>query len=189
MPLNVVQVEEIRDLLLQVPRLVDGLEAHESGFINGVLDWLKAAEGILENNRLAAVSQVATLRASLIEAIRGVRSSELVFAGRPTARKVREATAAEVLQRGTELMHTTIAEREAVFQEAERIARQIMAVAHAKGLLASHEADGPRHSLSHLEDRVAADPDLTAVHAHLIALVGSADILIFLDRALPTVGK
>lgn len=185
MALTVAQFEEINALLRQIPRLVDKLEARQSGFVKDVLAWLRQAETILENNRLAVVSQVAAWRAMLIESARGVRNKDVVLVGRATPRKVQEATASMVLQLSSNLLHGVIAERQAVFQEAERIASQIMAVAAAKGLF--RDCDG---NLAHqqylmcVQQGVAADNDLASAHAHLVALVGKSDVLVFLDRAL-----
>ena len=188
MALNVALYEEIVSLLLRVPHLVDQLESRESGFVDGVLEWLKLAEAVLENNRLPAVSQVAVGRAELIEAARGVKPNDVVISGRPTPRKVQEATASLVLRRSSDLLHAVIAERLAVFQEAERISRQVLAVAQAKGMLQASEEPGPRQEFpADLQRRVAADPDLASVHAHLLSLVGAADILIFYDRALTAI--
>src|SRR4051794_10071049 len=111
MGLNVVQYEDIVALLREVPPLVDELEARQSGFAGEVLAWLKRAEVTLEANRLPLVSQISSFRAQLIEAGRGVQFGELTFVGRPTARKLRDAAASLVLQRGNDLLHAAIAER------------------------------------------------------------------------------
>ncbi|SEQ79544.1 hypothetical protein [Arthrobacter sp. OV608] len=137
MALNVVRHEEIVSLPRQVPHLIDQLEARRSGFSGNVLAWLKQAETTLANNRLPAASQIASCRATLIGAARSVQHKDLVFLGRPTVRKVQEATARMVLERSNDLLHAVIAERQAVFQEAESIARQVLAVAEAKGLIAA----------------------------------------------------
>src|SRR3989442_14276387 len=125
MALNVIQYEEIVSLLRQVPALVDALEARRSGFVVDVIAWLKQAETAMENNRLPAVSQLASCRATLIEAARGVQSRELVFVGRPTTRKIQEATASMVLERANDVLQGVIADRQAAFQEAERVSGQI----------------------------------------------------------------
>lgn len=185
MALNVVQYEEIVSLLREVPRLVDELEARRTGFVEDVLAWLKRAESTMENNRLPAVSQIASCRATLIGAARGVQDKELVISGRPTARKIQEATASLVLERSNDLLHSVIAERQAVFQEAERISLQIMTVAEAKGLIQACR-DGRPHAafLGCLQQQLTTDADLVNAHAHLASLVGKTDVLIFLDRAV-----
>lgn len=188
MALNVAQYEEMAALLRDVPRLVNRLEARHSGFADDVLSWLKEVETTLQNNRIPAVSQIASCRATLIGAARGVRNSGVAFGGRPTPRKIRDATASMVLERGNQLLHGVIAERQAVFQEAERIARQIVAIADAKGFIRACN-DGRAHQvfLSCLQQRIANDSDLVNAYSHLVALVGKTDIVIFIDRTLESV--
>lgn len=186
MALNVVQVEEIAAVLREVPRLVDGLESRSSGFLEGVHKWLKKAESVLESNRLPAVSQVASCRAQLYQAIRGQQISGISFSGRPTPRKIADATAAMVLQRCDQILHDAIAERMTVNQEAERIARQLVAVAEAKGMLAQCAGEpGAGGVVSCLQQKLKSDPDLAGLYTHLAALVGKNDVPVFLDRALP----
>lgn len=185
MALNVVQYEDIASLLREVPSLVDQLEARRSGFPDEVLVWLKRAESMLESNRLPVVSQVSAYRAMLIESSRGIHTNDVAIVGRPTIRKIEEGTASVALQRSNELLHAAIAEREAAFQEAERVSRQVVAVAQVKGFVAACQ-DGRSHQafLECLRERIAADTDLAGIYVHLSALVGRTDVLVFLDRAL-----
>jgi hypothetical protein len=190
MALSVVQYEEIVSLLLKVPSLVDLLERHRSDFCEEVLAWLRQIETTLENNRLPVVSEIASCRAILIGAGRGILTKEIAFTGRPTARKVQEATASMVLTRSNDLLYAVITERQAAFQDAERISRQILAVAEAKGLIRACDDGRPHQDFLHcLQKRVAVDPDLASIHAHLVALVGTTDVLIFFDRALALVSQ
>jgi hypothetical protein len=182
--LNVVQYEEINALLQQVPRLVDRLQDRHSDYPSEVLSWLRRAETAMENNHLPASSQLAACRAVLLGADRGVRHPEIELTGRPTVRKVRDAAASWVLERSSALLHSVIAERQAVFQEAERIAQQVVAVADAKGLLAPCAGLAHQQFLEGVQRQVAQDPDLASAHTHLVALVGRTDELIFFDRAL-----
>lgn len=185
MALNVAQYEEFCELLRRVPQLVDRLQARSPGFPEDVLQWLKQVEAALQNNRLAVVSQVAAARAALIGAARGVQSRDIVVSGRVTPRKLCDAAASIALERCGQLVHSAIADRQAVFQEAERIARQVMTVASAKGLVRACEAQATHQQFLHcLQQSVANDPDLVSAHAHLVSLVGKNDVLVFLDRAL-----
>lgn len=185
MALNVVQFEDIATHLRRVPVLVDMLETRHTGFPDAVLEWLKSVEQSLESNQMPVVSQIAGLRAMLIESARGSYTEDIAFTGRPTTRKIRDGVAGLVLQRGSELLHTSIAERQAAFQEAERISRQIVAVAEVKGMLDDCD-DGRPHQqmLTCLQGKVEADQDLASVYVHLVSLVGKTDVLIFLDRAI-----
>lgn len=184
MALNVVQYEEIVALLRRVPALTDQLEARSAAFPDDVLTWLKQAESTLENNRVPAVSRISAFRAMLIEAGRGVRHQEVAIVGRPTTRKVQEGTASMALQRSNDVLHDVIAARATVFEEAERLSRQILAVADAKGLVRECDDGRPHEAyLTCLRDSVAADADLAGVYVHLVSLVGATDVLIFFDRA------
>ena len=187
MALNVVQYEDIASHLRQVPALVDMLEERRTGFPDAVLEWLRAVEKSLENNHLPVVSQVASLRAMLIESARGVYSQEISFAGRPTTRKIQDGVGSLVVQRGSDLLHGVVAEREATFQEAERMSKQIIAVADAKGLLGAANGHTHQAMLQSLQDQIAGYQDLASVYVHLISLVGKTDVLVFLDRALESV--
>jgi hypothetical protein len=180
--LGVTQVEQVADLLLEVRSLVDALESRKSGYVEGVLSWLRRVEAALESNRLAAVSQVAACRAMLVQAARGFVDKDVAVAGRPTTRKVEEATASLALRRVNELLHALIADRQSTFQDAERIAQQVMVVAMAKGYV--RECRGLGQFLQCMDQRIATDPDLVSARAHLLAMVGKTDVLVFLDRAL-----
>lgn len=186
MALNVAQVEELSGLLQQVPALVNLLEARRADFAAAVLAWLKQLEQALEQHRQPAVAQIAAARAQLLQAARGQIFKEVNFIGRPTPRKLQDAAANQSLQRAHQVVNELLSERQASFAEAERVARQVVAVAEVKGLvqraLAVNGHDAQLHLLQQL---MAADSDLAAAMAHLGGLVGRFDLLVFLDRALP----
>lgn len=187
MALNVAQYEELCELLREVPSLVDKMEARLVGFADDVLAWLKKAETVLGNNRLPIVSQVSTCRAILIQAARGLQAKDLVFAGRATPRKVVDATASMALERANQLLHGVVMERQAVFQEAELMARRMIAVAEAKGLVQSCGGSrGRQEFLKCVQQKISGDSDFASAYIHLVGLVGKNDILVFLDRALGT---
>lgn len=185
MALNVAQVEEIAGLLREVPRLVDEMQARRAEFVADVLAWLKRAETALESNRLPAVSQVSSCRAALLQATRGAHTKDLAFTGRATLRKVAQATASVSIERASQLLNGAISERQAVFQEAERLTRRVIAVAEAKGIVRTCASSGDRHAfLQCVRQKVADDADLASVYVHLIGLVGKSDVVVFLDRAI-----
>lgn len=187
MALTVAQHEEIVTLLRDVPGLVDELEARHATLYEDVLAWLHRAERVLESNRLAACSQIAALRAQLIEAGRGVHHSGLQIVGRPSAGKLKEATASFVIGRADSVIQEAIAARRNLLDEAQRIAQQLVAVAYAKRLPGT--GPGAANSDPHtLRDAIATDGDLGGGYTHLVGLVGSADALLLIDRARPLVG-
>lgn len=187
MALTLLQYEEVVGLLGRTVPLVDLLESRGSGYSDEVLRWLKDVETSLVGCRVPAVSRVAACRAALLGAARGVHVPEVVIAGRPTQRKVRDATASLVLRQCVDLLQDVIAERRATFEEAERIAGQVVAVVQLRGWLGGTFSQGRQRGLEALLARMASDADLANAHARLLAIVGRSDVLILLDRALAKV--
>ena len=189
MTLRIIQVEEIKGLLRQVPALVDQLERRDSGFYEDLLAWLRRVEAVLEANRLASVSDVAALRSTLVQAGRGQLLPELHVEGRPTRKKIREVAGSHVIHQGNGLLQDLLRAPLANLEEADRICRQLAAVARAKGYVeASLQEQGHAAALAELIRCMAADPDLAAAYVHLTGLVGTQDAAILLDRAVPELG-
>lgn len=186
MALTLAQLEEIDQLGRAVPRLVDILAHRTGNFAPAVLDWLGRVEVALESCRQVAVSQIAANRALLIQASRGQNFPEVSVQGRATPRKLRDAAANLVLQRSDRILVEITAERRAAFQDAERIARQVIAIADAKGLVAPCRlVPGHQAQLECIRQALTQDADLGGLLAHMTSLVGRTDVLVFIDRALP----
>ena len=66
-------------------------------------------------------------------------------------------------------------------------AAQVVTVMQLKGWLAGWATHGHQKGLESLLARMATDGDLANAHARLLALVGRADVLILVDRALSRV--
>ena len=149
--------------------------------------WLTQGEQILINNRLTIAAQVAVLRGVLISADRGVIPSGMAFRTRTTARTVKDAAAADMLRKAEELISAAISADAGRFAEGDRLIRQIVAVAHRKGLTSAVPRTNQDFEAWKVRwEAVSMDPDLKAAAAHLVGLVGAHDVLILLDRAWPT---
>ncbi len=173
-------------MLLRVPELIRALEKRDPNFVGGVKEWLTQAEQILVNNRLAVAAEVAVLRGVLISAERGVLPPGLVFSGRTTARKIRDATTADVLRKAEEVISNAIRADVAHLAEGERLARQIVSVAQRRGLIISAPiADKNTKTLNAFWTAMITDQELGPATTHLAGLVGVHDALILIDRMLP----
>ena len=183
--LRIVNLEEIQSVLLLVPNLVSLHERRDAGFIAGVKNWLTALEKVLENNRMSAAGSVATLRDVLISAETGVITAGIEFHGRRTKKKVKEATASKVLHEAGDLISNVIRKDSERVTEAERMCRQLVALAMAKGLIRV-----PSEDRDHTEDlrvlwqALAADTEIGIGTRNMEGLVGPHDVLIVLDRTL-----
>jgi hypothetical protein len=184
--LNLVNLEEIQGVLLCVPALVRELERRDASFVGSVKAWLTRGEQVLVSNRLPAAAEIAALRAVLISAERGAIPPGIAFNTRVTARKIKDASAADALRKAEERITSAIGQDAQRFAEGEKLIRQIVAIAQRKGLT-DRASGGERNPgvLRAIWHAVALDPDLAAAATRLVGLVGAHDVLILLDRALP----
>jgi hypothetical protein len=180
--LHLAQIEELQAHLLRVPSLINRYEAREAAFVDLTKAWLKQAEEIAAQNRLSVAAQIAGLRSSVIAAERR-RSFPDQPVSRVHARRQRDATAAEALQQAAQSLSEALRAPVSQFADAERLARQLLVAAAARGLLqgiASREGSGIHGLLSAMR----IDPELGPPSTALIGLIGFADAHILLDRAL-----
>ena len=187
--LQFIQLEAIKELFFQVPLLVDAFEAKSPSFVHEVKEWLCQIEHVLTQNRLPVVANVATLRGLLIGAERGMIPEGIQVQGRMTTRKVTMATAIYLLYKVDDAVSQAIQADIAQLDEAERLARQIAVVAQSKGLFSSKLTDSNHSQMLQMTWKlIEADLDLASVATHLKGLVGTYDVLILLDRAMPSEG-
>jgi len=185
--LHIMNLEEIQRLLLRVPELIDRLGERDPNFAGSVKEWLTQAERVLINNRLAVAAEVAVLRGVLISAELGVIPPGMAFSKRTTMRKIRDGSAADVLRKAEELISSAIRADAMRFAEGEKLTQQILAVAQRKGLIpANPSRDKHAERLQAIWQAMIMDPDLGAATTHLAGLLGAYDVLILLDRMLPT---
>jgi len=184
--MHIVNIEEIQGMLLRVPELIDRLESHDPDFAVLVKGWLTETEQVLTNNRLAVAADVAVLRGVLISAERGLLPEGMVLTGRKTARKIRDAAAADALRRSSDIISDAIRGDTAQIAEGEKLTRQLVALAERKGILpCDPDAGGHDEKLNAIWHAMSEDPDLGPATTHLAGLVGGYDALVLLDRMLP----
>lgn len=185
--LHLVNLEEIQSMLLRVPGLIASLERRDPTFVDGVNEWLTQMERVLISNRLAVAAAVAVLRGVVISAERGVIPPGMAFSTRTTIRRIKDASAADVLRRAEELVSSAIRADAVRFAEGEKLTQQIVAVAQRKGLIpVTPNVDKHTEMLKAIWQAMIMDPDLGAATTHLAGLVGAYDVPILLDRMLPT---
>jgi hypothetical protein len=183
--LRILNLEEIEGMLLRIRNLVDLQDQRDPDFVEGVKEWLSGLEKALENNRLAVAGNVAALRGMLLSAEQGVIPSGIVFHGRATRRKIRDATGAYVLRQSGDLVSSVIQRDRGQVAEAERMTRQLVALAKAKGLIQElPSGENFTDMLQAIWRRLSADPDISAGTINVEGLIGPHDALVVLDRIL-----
>ncbi|MDD3421386.1 MAG: hypothetical protein PHS47_03695 [Methanocellales archaeon] len=183
--LRIVNLEEIDVMLLRISSLIDQQERGDTNFAENVKEWLSKLEKILESNRMPVAGNVATLRGLLISAERGDLPSGVKFYGRPTRRKIREATTAYVIQQTCDLVSNVIQRDHKRFAEAECITRQLVALATAKGLIQELPSGKDNTDLlKALWRTLSNDPELSSGTVNVEGLIGLYDALIMLERTI-----
>jgi hypothetical protein len=183
--LRIVNLEEMQGMLLRVPGLVDLQERRDADFVQDVKEWLTKLEKVLENNRLPAAGNVAALRAMLISAEQGVIPAGIEFHGRATGRKIREAAAAYVLQHAGDIVSGVIRKDCDRVADAERMIRQLVSLAKAKGLIRElPSGENFTDILKAIWRTLSADPDISPGTINVEGLIGPHDALVILDRTL-----
>ena len=137
------------------------------------------------NNRIPAAGRIAGLRGTLAAAERGFVAPGVVVQGRATTRKIKDATAADVIRSAGDLIWNAVQDDAMRIAEADRLGHQIAALAKSKALIPAENGDGSHAvHLKQIWTTLLADPDIGGGAVRLEGLVGDNDALIILDRAL-----
>lgn len=183
--LRIVNIEEIEGLLRRIPPLIDRMEQRDTDFVGSVRRWLTSLEQALENNRMPTAGEIAALRGVVASADRGMIPEGIKLSGRLTNRKLREVVAGDVVRRATTIASDVIRNDRARVDESDRIVRQMLAIARAKGLIpTSNNGPGSPEVLKGMWQTLRADSDTAAGAVNTEALIGPHDAIILLDRAI-----
>jgi hypothetical protein len=183
--LRIVNLEEIQSMLLRISRLVDLQDRRDPDFVQEVKRWLSKLEKVLENNHISTAGNIAVLRAMLVSAERGLIPAGIEFHGRPTGRKIRGAAAAYVLRRACDIVSSVIQRDCERIAEAERMTRQLVALAKARGLIQELPGgDNFTDMLMAVWRTLSADEELSPGTISVEGLIGPYDALIVLDRIM-----
>jgi hypothetical protein len=128
---------------------------------------------------------IASLRSELISAERGVIPEGLEFHGRVSIRKIKDATAANLIKKASELVSIAIRKDQERVTEAERITQQLVTLSKTKGIIKEiPRGEHLTEKLKAIWKDISADPDLSAGTVNLTGLIGVNDALIILDRTI-----
>ena len=183
--LRIVNIEEIQNMLNSVSGLVDVQQRHDSTFDEKVKMWLAKLEKILENNKIMFAGEIATLRATILAAENGIIPPGMEMYGRTGKRKIVEAAATLSLRNASHLVTDYLRKEVDRVADAERMMRQIISMAKAKGLITAIP-NGSDHTemLKSIWLTLTADPELAPGTINVEGLVGPHDALIVLNRIM-----
>lgn len=185
--LHIINLEEIQTLLLRVPAIVEQNEQRNPNFVPTVKKWLTELETVLKNNRLAAAANVAASRGNLISTEMGNIPTGITIKGRLTKRKIQQATASQSISQTVETVSAVIKNDVERVAEAQRITRQLVAIAKIKGLI-TEVPHGQNFTsiLKSIWTKMSQDQALAQGVVSVEGLVGPNDALLLLDRTITT---
>jgi hypothetical protein len=183
--LHIVNLEEIQNLLLRVSDIVELSEQRDLNFVSAVKKWLTELEGAIKNNHLPTSANIASLRGNIISAEQGNIPAGINFRGRATKRKILEATAGQSIGQAVNIVTCSIQKDVERVNEAERITRQLVAIAKSNGLI-TELPHGKNFAamLRLLWQKMSADQVLSQGIVSVEGLVGPNDALLILDRTI-----
>ena len=183
--LRIVNIEEIQNILSSISGLVDLQQRRDSNFDEKVKSWLIMLEKVLENNRIMQVGEVATLRGIILSAENGIIPPGVEIHGRASKRKIVEAAMTFSLHQASTLVSCFLQKEVDRVSDAERMMRQLIAMAKAKGIIPQNP-NGNNHSevLRLIWRKLSNDQEIAAGTINVEGLVGPHDALIILDRII-----
>jgi len=183
--LRLIQLEEIEALLREAGGLVGLQEDRDPDFAAQTLAWLKRFESALEANGLVEAALIAGLRSAIASAASGTIPPGVVTRGQPTRSKVVALLAGQALQRCVEIGATIVASNRQRYAEAELVAQRLVAALRSLDVVVPEDLMATHGEWLHAVRRVVAGrAELEPAMVHLEGLVGPADALVLLDRAL-----
>ena len=183
--LRIINIEEIHRMLNNVSVLVDLQQRHDSAFDENVKIWLAKLEKILESNQIMFTCEIASQRATILAAENGILPPGMEMYSGIGKRKIVQAAATLSLRNASRLVTDYLRKEVDRVADAERMMRQIIAMAKAKGLITAIPI-GNDHTelLKSIWRNLAADAELAPGTINVEGLVGPHDALIILDRIM-----
>lgn len=179
--LRCLQLEEIERHLLEIPSLVDAYERRETDFMTKLISWLVSLENAFQQNRMPMAGDIATSRALIISAGRGIVPDGTHIQGRVTRRKLRDTVAISALHTVSSIALDSIATDRDRHRQAEEMVRRIVAIAITKRL-AGFGAEENQFSDEDRWSSLNSDSDTQGGVVQLEGLVGHTDALILVNR-------
>jgi hypothetical protein len=183
--LRIAHIEELTNLLLHVPSLIQMQEERSADFASSVSAWMKTLEDSLAAARLPQTALVAAARGTLLAAEYGQIPSGVAFQGRMTRSRIIGAAGLDALNKATSVASSVLMDNQVRLGEASRVAYQIAARAMSHGAISRRDPDASNSQyLSELRVALAEIDECKAALVHLEGLLGPYDALVALDRAI-----
>lgn len=187
--LRILQLEQIESKLLEVPSIIDGYKQNDSSFPESAEIWLRSLETIVSNNRLSTAGVLAGLRGILISVKEGVRPQGIDIIGKPTRKKLRRATATDIMSKAIYAVEAIIQNDRARINEGKRVALSLIAYAVRLNMIEEADLRGGFDVAKRLLRKLRVHESTAEGAVTLESLLGVSDSVICIDRALTYHGR
>jgi hypothetical protein len=188
--LRIVNLEEMQREIMKISALVDLQQRRDFSLEEKVKGWLANLEKTLESNHFMQAGEIAALRGMILSAENGIVPPAVAFHGLATRQKIVAAAISFALRQAGSVVSEVLKEDVSRVAGAERMMRQLVAIAKAKNLLQPVSANNNHtESLKFIWRTLAKDADIAAGTINVEGLVGPHDALILLDRIIASDGE
>lgn len=173
-------------LFEEVPILVNKYESRDSDFTFAVKKWLSNGETLLTKNKRPEVSELASLRGTIIAADRGVIDPSFSIDIKLRKGKATRAVTLFSLHKGQSILRSVLDSLIDDAKEAETIIKQIIALAGQNGLLIEYFKNRKpgRQDLKSLWPFLAKTEDIRVGMNRILTLISFDDLVTFTETVL-----
>lgn len=180
-------LDQLYELLAQVPHFVTLYEQKDISFISAFKLWLEKSESVLEKNRRPQVGEIAGIRAQLLSASNGVYDKNSFYIpSSGGSRKIFHASAAILLNNAQNILKNLFNAYSTYKEEAEKYMRQIILISLQKDSFYPIWSSGLGLSekLNRLWQSFVADKDLVQGTRQILSSVNYVDALRIMDEII-----
>jgi hypothetical protein len=182
---RLIQVDEIEQLLLQLPRIVELQDEQPTAFIARATQWMDLLEQALVAAHAYQAGRIAVLRSSLVFARHTVARDAAESSAPLTRARRLVLEASTALDEASAIAMNILDEHRPRFADADRRLRDLLARGRTLGVMALVEPVTPTQAkLTHVRRAIAAQRELERQYIAVETIVGAEDALLLLGRAL-----
>ena len=183
-------VDDLKALLMQLPKLVDLFEGQSVYFTRDLKIWLKKVEECFGSNRRSEVGKIAGLRGEVISAELGVwrdnaycLEENLSGKRRGTKKKIVRAIGGQVLKQSEEIISRVIEPLETAVDEAKNTMNQLLLLAVQNGVV-DNKLLNDGNSLREIWTLMVQDSQLRPGTQKILSLVTIPEVLCLISDIL-----
>jgi hypothetical protein len=181
---RLIQVDEIEQLLLQLPHIVELQDEQPTAFIARATQWMDLLEQALVAAHAYQAGRIAVLRSGLVFARHTVARDAAESSAPLTRARRLVLEASTALDEASAIATNIVDEYRPRFADADRKLHELLARGRELGTLPLGPNNPTQAQLIEARHAIAAQPELERAYVAVETIVGAEDALQILGRAL-----